>query len=242
MPRETIYKSILVSVISVCVFSFITYVLGIATSESQGLLGGLFGASLAFHGASDTRIDFIIGIMVFQFLAVGFGFFLGFVLNAILSKQKRNNINSQFILTMLFHSFLHGAQDGQKFFSLIVAVSLAFDGNITEIIHIIVLLVSITLSVGTFFGYNKIIKNIESMVVSSPKEWLSSDFSSLISILVSTILGVPISTTYIKISSIFGASVQANNTVNKFSFLATISIWILTFPVCMFISYTLFII
>ena len=106
-------------------------------------------------------------------------------------------------------SFMHGAQDGQKFIGVLF-LGIAFAGghnsvNGMEIPVWLMLLCSIVMGVGTSVGGEKIIKSVGmNMVKLERYQGFSADLAGAICLLISSLMGVPVSTTHTKTSAIMG--------------------------------------
>ena len=71
------------------------------------------------------------------------------------------------------------------------------------------------------------------------KQALCSDIATSATILVASLNGIPVSTTHVKTVSIIGVGKSEKQQVSKKSVLQIINAWILTFPVCLILSYIL---
>lgn len=101
------------------------------------------------------------------------------------------------------------------------------------------LLCSITMTIGTSIGGYKIIKTVGmKMVKLEPYQGTSADLSGAIVLLISSLFGMPVSTTQVKTSSIMGvgASKRISN-VNWRIVKNMILAWIITFPACLLLGY-----
>lgn len=101
------------------------------------------------------------------------------------------------------------------------------------------MLCSITMGVGTSVGGEKIIKSVGmDMVKLEPFQGFSSDLAGAISILISTLYGIPISTTHAKTSSIMGVgAVKRLSSINLNVVKDMVLTWIFTFPGCGLIAF-----
>ena len=96
------------------------------------------------------------------------------------------------------------------------------------------LLCSATMTIGTSIGGYKIIKTVGSkMVKLETYQGASADISGALCLLLSTLLGIPVSTTQVKTTAIMGVGASrsirnVNWKIVKNMFLA----WIITFPIC----------
>lgn len=140
-------------------------------------------------------------------------------------------------------SFMHGAQDGQKFIGVLL-LGMAFVNGQSSATSMVIpvwlmMLCSITMGVGTSVGGEKIIKSVGmDMVKLEPFQGFSSDLAGAISILISTLYGIPISTTHAKTSSIMGVgAVKRLSSINLNVVKDMVLTWIFTFPGCGLIAY-----
>ncbi len=103
----------------------------------------------------------------------------------------------------------------------------------------LMMLCSITMGVGTSVGGEKIIKSVGmDMVKLEPFQGFSSDLAGAISILISTLYGIPISTTHAKTSSIMGVgAVKRLSSINLNVVKDMVLTWIFTFPGCGLIAF-----
>ncbi|CCI84792.1 phosphate transporter [Lactobacillus pasteurii DSM 23907 = CRBIP 24.76] len=243
--------------LSAALFSIVAYsvgasVFGIPTSESHSLIAGLTGAAIAIQGGTkgvnwNEWIKVLYGLV----LSLVLGFVLGWVICKIvvfichdMDRQKTNKFftNAQ-IAGAAAMSFMHGAQDGQKFIGVLL-LGMAFVNGQTSAGSIIIpvwlmLLCSITMGVGTSVGGEKIIKSVGMDMVKLEKfQAFSSDLSGAISILLSTLYGIPISTTHAKTSAIMGVGASKRLSAVNFGVVKDMVLtWIFTFPGCGLIAY-----
>ena len=140
-------------------------------------------------------------------------------------------------------AFMHGAQDGQKFMGVfLLGVSLANGvGNATTfaIPLWLMLLCSLLMTLGTSIGGYKIIKTVGmKMAKLEPYQGAAADLSSAACLMISSVAGVPVSTTHTKTTAIMGvgASKRISN-VNWGLEKDMVLAWVLTFPGCGLLGY-----
>ena len=140
-------------------------------------------------------------------------------------------------------AFMHGAQDGQKFMGIFL-MGVALANGVTNIgvftIPVwLMIICSLTMTLGTSIGGYKIIKTVGmKMVKLEPYQGTSADIAGASCLLFSSLTGLPVSTTHTKTTAIMGvgASKRLSNvnwSIVKNMFLA----WILTFPGCGLLGY-----
>ena len=240
--------SLFSAMLSVVIWAVVASYYGIPTSESHSMLAGIFGASVAVNqGFENINTYKWISTLSGMILSLIFGFISSLLFSELFDRLLKNKNVIIFdrirVVLCIISSFLHGAQDSQKFAGIILSVIAdSFTQNkYSEITTTFVC--AIMISIGIVTGGEKIIYEVGSTLVNLNKlRGLSADLSGLVCLGVSTFSGIPVSTTHIKTSSIIGAGFV--NGINYNSVIKLILAWIITFPICMVLSYilTLFII
>ena len=142
-------------------------------------------------------------------------------------------------------SFMHGAQDGQKFIGVLF-LGMAFCSGQTGVAGVIIpvwlmILCSTIMGVGTSVGGERIIKSVgQDMVRLEKYQGFSADLSSALCLLVMTVLGIPVSTTHTKTSAIMGVGAVRRLSAINFGVVRDMMLtWVFTFPGCGIISYVM---
>lgn len=227
---------------------------GIPTSESHALIAGLSGAAIALQGGMD-------GINAAEWIKVIYGLFLstvaGFVVGYLICKGigilfgkcDRRKTNSFFTGAQIFGgaamAFMHGAQDGQKFMGVLLLGLFLVNGqdNTTGAILPVWMMVlcSVVMGLGTSVGGKKIIKSVGMDMVKLEKyQGFSADIAAAFGIFLSTVFGIPVSTTHMKTTAIMGVgAVKRLSAINYKVVLDMVLTWVLTFPGCGLIGYVM---
>ena len=237
--------------IAIVFWATLSWIFGIPTSESHALIAGLSGSMIALHNN-------INGINLNEWMKVIYGIFisiiLGFVLSYFICKivikifnnkdlEKSNKIfKIAQIISAGSMSFMHGAQDGQKFMAIILlCLCLTNNSTITTIVppNWLMLICSIFMGLGTLIGGKKIIKSVGMDMVKLEKyQGFSADLSSSITLLLCSIFSLPVSTTHVKTSSLIGVGiVKSRYSLNLKVVKEMILTWVLTFPGCGIIGF-----
>ncbi len=230
---------------AVVIWATAAWYFGIPTSESHALIAGITGAGIAvnkgFGGIDSAQwIKVIYGLAV----SVLLGFVLGYFISRLTviffkdyNKEKADKIfkRSQ-ILASIFMAFMHGAQDAQKFVGILMLTAAAsgkgeFSG---EIPVWMLMLCSAVISTGTATGGGRIIKSVGMDMLKLRKDQgFSADLAGAVSLLVSTVFGLPVSTTHTKTSAVLGVGVAKSiKSVNWSVAGEMVLAWFLTFPGC----------
>ena len=226
---------------------------GIPTSQSHSLIAGLTGAAIALGGASSVNVHEWMKVIYGLALSIGLGFVMGWVLCKLVSilfaaaNRRRANVFFKYaqIASAAAMSFMHGAQDGQKFIGVLF-LGMAFCSGQTGVAGVIIpvwlmILCSTIMGVGTSVGGERIIKSVgQDMVRLEKYQGFSADLSSALCVLVMTVLGIPVSTTHTKTSAIMGVGAVRRLSAINFGVVRDMMLtWVFTFPGCGIISYVM---
>lgn len=239
---------------SIIVWAVSAWFFGIPTSESHALIAGLSGAAIALHngfvginGSEWVKVLYGLG------LSTGLGFVTGYLFTKLteffFKRVDRRKTTPFFKNAQIFGaasmSFMHGAQDGQKFMAvLILSVFLSkgstFTGGVTPPVWMIILC-SLVMSIGTSIGGYKIIKSVGMDMVKLEKyQGFSADIAAASCLLLSSVFGIPVSTTHTKTTAIMGVGATRRLSAINFSVVKDMVLaWVLTFPGCGLIGYLL---
>ncbi len=245
--------SLCAALFSIVVYSVGASRLGIPTSESHSLIAGLTGAAIATqNGIGGVNMAEWVKVLYGLVLSLGLGFGSGWLicrgLAFLCRSLDRRTANPAFKWAQIggaaYMSFMHGAQDGQKFIGVLF-LGVAFangQAGLAEGATIptwLMLLCSIVMGVGTSVGGEKIIKSVGMDMVKLEKyQGFAADLSAASCLLLSSTLGIPVSTTHTKTSAIMGVgAVQRLSAINFGVVKEMMLTWVFTFPGCGLISF-----
>ena len=232
---------------SIVLWAVFAWYFGIPTSESHALIASLTGSAIAINSGLD-------GINGGEWIKAFYGLFTscigGFVLGFIICKivitlfrnVKRSKGDLFFKYAQIFAagamSFMHGAQDGQKFIGVLLLCTGAINKT-AQISPVIILLCSLVMALGTLSGGKRIIKSVGMDMVKLQKyQGFSADIAAALSLLLSTIFGFPVSTTHAKTTAMMGSgAARSKRALNPMVIKDIIMTWILTFPGCGVLGY-----
>ena len=237
---------------SIVVYSTAASVFGIPTSESHSLIAGLTGAALASgRGWEAINGQEWIKVIYGLFLSLLLGFAIGFavcrLVVLICRRMDRRKTNTFFSYAQIAGaaamSFMHGAQDGQKFIGVLF-LAIGFANGQTSVQGVIIpvylmLICSIVMGTGTSVGGEKIIRSVGmDMVKLERYQGFSADAAASLCLLFSSLFGIPVSTTHTKTSAIMGVGASRRLGAINFSVVKDMVLtWIFTFPGCGLISF-----
>jgi len=239
VESETMIAAALVGAIT---WNLITWRLGIPSSSSHALIGGLLGAALAAAGIGSWKADGIMEKVLLPLVASPLiGFALGLVVMIIIFNIFRRahpaRLNGVFrrlqVLSAGYMAFSHGSNDAQKTMG-IMTLALFSAGVIDEFrVPLWVILVAATaISLGTAAGGWRIIKTMGTKVVKlDPVHGFAAETTAATVIFTATQLGMPVSTTHVISSAIMGVgSSDRLKTVRWGVARSIVAAWILTLP------------
>ena len=198
---------------SIVVYSVTASWFGIPTSESHSLIAGLTGAAIAINnglggvnGAEWVKV--LYGLVMSLLLGFGSGWLICKLLTRLCAGLDRRKANGFFRYAQIFGasamSFMHGAQDGQKFIGVLF-LGMAFCNGQTSVSGVVIpvwlmLLCSTVMGLGTSVGGEKIIKSVGMDMVRLEKyQGFAADLSAAFCLLLSSLFGIPVSTPHTKI-------------------------------------------
>jgi len=223
-------------------WNLITWALGIPSSSSHALIGGLVGAGIAKAGISvivwKGLVPTIIAIAGSPFI----GFLLALLIILLLSwifvrftpfAVDRTFQRLQFISASLY-SLGHGGNDAQKTMG-IIAVLLYSQGALGDKFYVplwVVLACQVAMALGTLIGGWRIVRTMGSRITRlTPMQGFCAEAGGSITLFGATWLGIPVSTTHTITGSIIGVGAARKVSAVRWSVANNIVVaWIITIP------------
>jgi len=236
------------------VWDIITWLLGLPTSSSHALVGGILGAGLAGAGVKAVIFDGLqkvgMGIVISPVVGLVVAFLLATLLMTLFARSKPHMVNSLFgrlqLISSTYFSLTHGANDGQKTMG-IIALILLTQGVITKfsVPYYVIIMAAAAISLGTFFGGWRIVKTMAVKITRlKPYQGFSAETGGASILAILAWLGIPASTTHAISGAIMGAgAVKRLSAVRWGIGRRIVWAWIITIPASAAVSYvvTLFI-
>ena len=224
------------------VWNVLTWWLGIPSSSSHALIGGLAGAGIAkagiaavvFSGLAVTALGIVLSPLL--------GFALAQLLVVIVSWVNRRAtpyaVDRRFrilqLLSASMYSLGHGGNDAQKTMG-IIAVLLFSQGMLGTEFHVpfwVVLSCQAAMGLGTLFGGWRIVHTMGSRITQlKPIQGFCAETGGAITLFIATGLGVPVSTTHTITGAIVGVGAARRATAVRWSVAQGIVVaWVITMP------------
>jgi inorganic phosphate transporter, PiT family len=239
---------IFAALIGACAWDLITWYVGLPTSSSHALMGGLIGAALVKAGISSLIWTGILRIVAFIFISPILGLFLGLLLGTIVHWLFRKKTPAQVdhlfrkgqLVSAAFYSLGHGGNDAQKTMGIIwgLLVSAGTIGVNSSIPMWVRIACNTALALGVMCGGWRIVKTMGSKVTKlKPVDGFCAESAAAISITVASALGVTVSTTHTISGSIMGVGSLRRLTAVRWGVAGRIVwAWIITIPCAAAIS------
>jgi PiT family inorganic phosphate transporter len=228
------------SMLAVLVWAVTAWRFGLPTSESHGLMAGLAGAALALGGqAAKLSGAAWARVVAGLFLSLIAGGLCARWAGRFLADRRCSAITWQRVCAGAM-AFFHGAQDGQKFMALLLLAD-GLDGGEAAPALPLALLCAGVMALGTALGGKPIVEKVGTELTAlSPTNGLAADLGAGVCLLGCTALGLPVSTTHVKVAAVCGAGwSRGRNGVALRPLLEIAGAWALTFPFCAALAYFL---
>lgn len=235
------------ALVAIVIWATAAWWFGIPTSESHALIAGLSGAAIAVHeslsginGAEWVKV--LYGLALSLLLGFGMGFAAVRLIELICRRIDRRRTMGFFkgaqVAGAASMAFMHGAQDGQKFMGVfLLGIFLARGQGAAESFAVpfwLMILCSVVMTLGTSIGGMRIIKTVGMDMVKLEKyQGFAADLAAAGCLLISSITGLPVSTTHTKTTSIMGVGAAKRlSSLNWGIVKEMLTAWVLTFPGC----------
>jgi PiT family inorganic phosphate transporter len=247
-------------------WNILTWLLGLPTSSSHSLMGGLAGAAITKSGVGVLILPGKwVGVIAFIFLGPVIGFVIGTLMMVavawIFRRSTPSRVDGWFRRAQLVSagvfSLSHGANDAQKTMGVIVLLltlsghpvwaapdpnswlnHLNFFGHDHKVAWWIILTCHTAIGLGTLLGGWRIVKTMGSGITKlQPVGGFCAESSAATTIILATALGIPISTTHAITGAIMGVgTTRSYRAVRWIWGQRIVGAWVLTIPCSAFVA------
>jgi PiT family inorganic phosphate transporter len=234
------------ALVGAIIWNLLTWRIGIPSSSSHALIGGMIGGTLAavWLGGQPggLNINGIVTKVLFPLVAspilgIGIGLLLMILLFNLFQRARPRGVNDGFrkaqVGSAAFMAFSHGSNDAQKTMGVITLALVAAGLQSGETIPLWVILLSASaISLGTAGGGWRIMKTMGQKVVKlDPIHGFAAETTAATIILTASHFGMPVSTTHVISSAIMGVGSSDRFSRVRWGVAGNIVIaWILTIP------------
>jgi inorganic phosphate transporter, PiT family len=233
---------VLAALVAAIGWNLLTWRLGIPSSSSHALIGGLSGAVIGaagLHALNYSGFKSILEALITSpIVALCLGFVIMWIFRLLFGAYSPHRVNRSFrslqIVSAAVQAFMHGTNDAQKTMGIITFALIA--GNFQTTMHIpfwVKLLCAVAMGAGTSTGGWRIIKTVGSKIIKiEPINGFASDLTSSAIIFTFTLLKLPVSSTHVISSAIMGTGSAKNfNQVHWGVARRIVIAWFITIPI-----------
>jgi PiT family inorganic phosphate transporter len=235
-------KTILAALLGAIVWNLLTWWLGLPSSSSHALIGGLIGAALVQSGSRGVEWHGLVHKVILPALgspALGFvgAFALLLAIYWSLSRITPGVANRGFRIGQWLSggwvSFTHGANDAQKTMG-VIALALFENGRIDHfyIPTWVIVAAGLAIGAGTYVGGWRIMRTLGQRVYGmQPEHGFAAQVAGGSTLYLATHFGYPVSTTHVVSGSVMGAGATKRLSAVRWGIAGNILMaWLLTIP------------
>ncbi len=257
VATEIVPYIVLSALIGAITWNLITWFIGLPTSSSHALIGGLAGAGISAAGFAAVKISTVVVVAQFMVISPIIGLVVGFLFMVLVLRltrtQPRELADHYFrrlqLLSAAAYSFSHGTNDAQKTMGIITPLlfSIGYFGTEVDPNHLpvpiwVILAAHAAIALGTFSGGWRIVKTMGYKITRlRPVHGFAAETVSAGTIVAMSLAGIPVSTTHIISSAIMGVgSTKGPGAVRWGIARNIVGAWILTIPASAVIGFLAF--
>ncbi len=240
---------IFAGLVGAIVWDLITFYLGLPTSSSHALVGGMAGAAVAKAGAHVLVVEGLRKIGLFIVLSPLIGLALGLILTVVISwsfhrVRRVDTLNKGFrrgqLVSAAAFSLGHGANDAQKTMGIILALLIAGGhlGSDADVPLWVVLAAHTAIGLGTLSGGWRIVKTMGSKITRlQPSGGMAAETAAAATLFFTSAAGIPVSTTHTITGAIVGVGASRRLSAVRWGIASRVVwAWVLTIPGAFVIS------
>ena len=233
---------ILATLLGAIIWSYACTQMGFPISVSHSLVGGLVGTALLTSGPKALIASGLIKVFLFIFLAPLIGMVLGYFIMIlvywIVRRQPLRTVDRWFrrlqLVSAAAYSLGHGTNDAQKTMG-IISMLLFSTGRLGDKFYIpywVIISCYLAIALGTLSGGWRVIETLGmKMTKLKPVHGFSAETAAAISILLSSVIGAPVSTTHTITGAVIGVGATTHFKAIRWALAYRIVwAWILTIP------------
>lgn len=215
---------------------------GLPISVSHSIIGGYGGAAIAKAGISALILSGYTKVLIFIFLAPIMGLIIAFIFSVItmwiVRKKSPTKVDKWFrslqLVSAALFSLSHGSNDAQKTIGIITVVLFTNQliGDVFYVPFWVIIISYTVIALGTLIGGWKVIQTLGMRITKlTPFGGFSAETSAGITVIIATILGIPVSTTHTITGAIIGVGSTKRLSAVRWGVARNILwAWVLTIP------------
>ena len=234
---------IFAGLIGAIIWNLLTWLVGLPSSSSHALFGGLVGAVIVGAGVQGVNFGAVLGKVLIPALIspviAGFASYCAVkLIYRVVKKLEASRMEAGFrhgqTITACLVALSHGTNDAQKTMGIITLTLIAVGAQPSGTgPHLwVVAVCGLAIALGTYVGGWRVIRTLgKGLTEIRTPQGFAAELSSATTILVSSHLGLALSTTQVCSGSIIGSGLgKKNDKVNWAVALRMVIAWLVTFP------------
>jgi inorganic phosphate transporter, PiT family len=235
---------IFAGLIGAIVWNMVTWLLGLPSSSSHALFGGLIGAALVGFGVQAINFSVVMSKVILPAilapLTAGLIAYTATKLAYAITRRYdgkpdgRDGFRHGQIFSSSLVALAHGTNDAQKTMGIITLtlVSAGMQSSGDEVQPWVIITCAIAIALGTYMGGWRIIKTLGTGLTDvKPAQGFAAETSTAATILASTHLGFALSTTQVASGSVIGSGIGRRGSKVRWRTAGRIGIgWLVTLP------------
>lgn len=240
-PQMVDSTVLIAALFAAIVWNLFTWKIGMPSSSSHALIGGVLGAVTISYGTGAINGNGVFMIVAGLIGSPVIAMFSGYVIMTLLfilfrnvGRSKVNYISLHIqSLSAAVMAFSHGSNDAQKCMG-IITLALLSDGYIgeLEVPFLVKIACAFAMCAGTSVGGWRIIRTVGNKIFRlEPVNGLAADINSALTIFTATFLHLPVSTTHVVTGSIMGVGwAKRFRAVHWNVAYSMVGAWVMTIP------------
>lgn len=240
-PQMVDSTVLIAALFAAIVWNLFTWKIGMPSSSSHALIGGVLGAVTISYGMGAINGNGVFMIVAGLIGSPVIAMFSGYVIMTLLfilfrnvGKSKVNYISLHIQnLSAAVMAFSHGSNDAQKCMGIITLALLSggYIGEL-EVPFLVKIACAFAMCAGTSVGGWRIIRTVGNKIFRlEPVNGLAADINSALTIFTATFLHLPVSTTHVVTGSIMGVGwAKRFRAVHWNVAYSMVGAWVMTIP------------
>jgi PiT family inorganic phosphate transporter len=243
-PATITLDVILAGLVGAITWNLITWYLGLPSSSSHALIGGMIGSGVAHSGWDvvqwhGLRVKVLEPSLVAPFLGIGLAFALMVTITWVIRRRSPARVNWLFrrlqLVSGSFVAFTHGTNDAQKTMGIIALALVAsgdLDPNFDRPPIWVIAAAAVAMAAGTYAGGWRIIKTLGQRIAKiDPPQGFAAQTACAAILWGTAHYGFPVSTTHTISGSVMGAGASRGLSAVKWGVAGNILLaWLMTIP------------
>jgi PiT family inorganic phosphate transporter len=224
-------------------WNLLTWYLGIPSSSSHALIGGVVGSTIAAAGGSAVKwhglvakvvLPAVLSPVIAGLIAAAGTYLVYRITRGVPQQTRTSGFRIGQIGSASMVSLAHGANDAQKTMG-VITLALVADGSLAaghKAPMWVIVSCAVAISLGTYLGGWRIIRTLgKGLVEIESPQGMAAEGASAATILLSAHFGYSLSTTHVATGSILGSGVGKSGAVVRWKVAGRMALaWVFTLP------------